>query len=72
MVKGLSQSHYTFLYEWYLTNPSHPLDGYVEEFRLKFELMVDCELICQWFQKAGQYFGSLRQISTYQSGQNNF
>lgn len=71
-MKMLSQQHFAFMYGLYLQNPSRPLDGYVDELRRRYGLIVNCELVSQWFKKAGRFEGSLRETSTYYSGRNSF
>ena len=71
ILKGLLPAHHSYIYDLYMANPARPLDGYVEELFLKFGLIVNYELIRQWFVKAGNFSGSLRETSTFNSGRND-
>ena len=66
-MKMLSRPQLGFLYGLYLQNPSLPLGVYVDELRWRYGLIVNCELVSQWFKKASRFAGSLRQTSTYYS-----
>ena len=70
-LKGLLLAHHAFIYQLHIDNPARPLDGYVEELHVKFGLIVNCDLLRQWFAKAGNFAGNLRQTSTFNSGRND-
>ena len=68
---GLLPSHHSYMYDLYLDNLARPLDGYVEELEVRFGLVVNCEMIRQWFETVGNFPGKLRKTSTYNSGRND-
>ena len=64
--------HHTFIYDLYHNNTSFPVDGYVEEFFIRFRVTVSKSTIERWFMTIGSFKGSMRITSRYPSGMNSW
>ena len=62
--------HHIFQYDLYRNNASFPIDGYVEEFFIRFRMIVSKSTIERWFMTIGPFNGNMRVISRYPSGRN--
>jgi transposase len=61
-----------FLYDLYRNNASFPVDGYVEEFLIRFRMIVSKSTIERWFLTIGPFKGSMRVTSRYPSGRDSW
>ena len=61
----LTMVYHSFIFAFYLDNPSMPLYGYVEELEIKFSLVVSIGTMHNWFMSIGPFKCTLRITSRF-------
>ena len=64
---GWEMEHHAYIYDLYRDNPALPVDGYVEQFYQRYNIVLSKSTIQRWFLTIGPFKGMMRVTSRFHS-----